>query len=286
VLIVTHRLARVRQADRRYVLHGGRVTEQGTHAELLARRGRYAERCLVQASQDEAAPYYLWTDSECRLPLRCAPRLRRDIRWPAISRITARPVRHAASMPGRPGPVLPAGHLLFAIVRPICDDSVTACWRAFAGPGDLCRRAVSRGCTPRDNAALDSTGLASAVGIVTGAEPGIGGHPRGSGMQPAPIVSAPRGAVITCASRVRAERRASRKSDVIGRDDIGRIADVALHRHGRINPPRSNAGRSCMCRSASLIPTTSAAPSTRSSGAAGRAGAVLRAKRGAAAAAS
>jgi ATP-binding cassette subfamily B protein len=56
VLIVTHRLASVRQADRVCVLHGGRVTEQGTHAELLARRGRYAELYTLQASQYDPAP--------------------------------------------------------------------------------------------------------------------------------------------------------------------------------------------------------------------------------------
>jgi ATP-binding cassette, subfamily B, bacterial len=56
VLIITHRLASVRQADRVYVLHGGRVTEQGTHAELLARRGRYAELYTLQASQYDPAP--------------------------------------------------------------------------------------------------------------------------------------------------------------------------------------------------------------------------------------
>ena len=56
VLIITHRLASVRQADRVYVLHDGRVTEQGTHAELLARRGRYAELYTLQASQYDPAP--------------------------------------------------------------------------------------------------------------------------------------------------------------------------------------------------------------------------------------
>ncbi|HEX5291156.1 MAG TPA: ABC transporter ATP-binding protein [Streptosporangiaceae bacterium] len=56
VLIITHRLASVRQADRVYVLHDGRVTEQGTHSELLARRGRYAELYTLQASQYDPAP--------------------------------------------------------------------------------------------------------------------------------------------------------------------------------------------------------------------------------------
>jgi ATP-binding cassette subfamily B protein/ATP-binding cassette subfamily C protein len=51
VLIITHRLASVRQADRIYVLHEGRVTEQGRHAELMALGGRYAELYRLQASQ-------------------------------------------------------------------------------------------------------------------------------------------------------------------------------------------------------------------------------------------
>jgi ATP-binding cassette subfamily B protein/ATP-binding cassette subfamily C protein len=51
ILIITHRLASVRQADRIYVLHEGRVIEQGGHAELIALGGRYAELYHLQASQ-------------------------------------------------------------------------------------------------------------------------------------------------------------------------------------------------------------------------------------------
>jgi subfamily B ATP-binding cassette protein MsbA len=43
VVIVAHRLSTVEQADSIVVLDGGRVVEQGWHAELLARQGRYAE---------------------------------------------------------------------------------------------------------------------------------------------------------------------------------------------------------------------------------------------------
>jgi ATP-binding cassette subfamily B protein len=43
VLAVTHRLAAIVHADRIHVFAGGRVIESGRHAELLARRGRYAE---------------------------------------------------------------------------------------------------------------------------------------------------------------------------------------------------------------------------------------------------
>jgi ATP-binding cassette subfamily B protein/ATP-binding cassette subfamily C protein len=51
VLLITHRLASVRHADRIYVLHEGKVIEQGTHAELIALDGQYAELFNLQASQ-------------------------------------------------------------------------------------------------------------------------------------------------------------------------------------------------------------------------------------------
>jgi ATP-binding cassette subfamily B protein/ATP-binding cassette subfamily C protein len=54
VLVITHRLASVRHADRIYVLAHGRVIEQGTHAELTALSGQYAELYTLQASQYHA----------------------------------------------------------------------------------------------------------------------------------------------------------------------------------------------------------------------------------------
>ncbi|WP_406634929.1 ATP-binding cassette domain-containing protein [Amycolatopsis sp. WGS_07] len=51
VVLITHRLASVAAADRIYVLHQGKVVEQGTHAELLATGGRYASEYLLQAAQ-------------------------------------------------------------------------------------------------------------------------------------------------------------------------------------------------------------------------------------------
>jgi ATP-binding cassette, subfamily B, bacterial len=53
VLIITHRLASVRHADRIYVLNHGSVIETGTHAELLDLGGHYAELYTLQASQYE-----------------------------------------------------------------------------------------------------------------------------------------------------------------------------------------------------------------------------------------
>jgi ATP-binding cassette, subfamily B, bacterial len=50
VVLITHRLASVRGADRIYLLHDGRVAEQGTHQELVAAGGRYAELYALQAA--------------------------------------------------------------------------------------------------------------------------------------------------------------------------------------------------------------------------------------------
>jgi ATP-binding cassette subfamily B protein/ATP-binding cassette subfamily C protein len=50
VLLITHRLASVRYADRIYVLDHGRVVEHGDHDTLLAAGGLYAELYTLQAS--------------------------------------------------------------------------------------------------------------------------------------------------------------------------------------------------------------------------------------------
>ena len=50
VLLITHRLASVRHADRIYVLDHGRVVEHGDHETLLASGGLYADLYTLQAS--------------------------------------------------------------------------------------------------------------------------------------------------------------------------------------------------------------------------------------------
>jgi len=53
-LVIAHRLSTVRQADRLLVVDGGHIVEQGTHAQLLAAGGLYADLYRTQFA-DQAA---------------------------------------------------------------------------------------------------------------------------------------------------------------------------------------------------------------------------------------
>ncbi len=51
VIFISHRLSTTRIADKIYMLEKGRVIEQGSHNELLAQNGKYAQMWRVQAGQ-------------------------------------------------------------------------------------------------------------------------------------------------------------------------------------------------------------------------------------------
>ncbi len=55
-LVIAHRLSTVREADQLLVIDDGRIVEQGTHGELLARDGQYAELYRTQFADQAATP--------------------------------------------------------------------------------------------------------------------------------------------------------------------------------------------------------------------------------------
>ena len=50
--VVAHRLSTIRNADRILVIDSGRILEQGTHLELLAKRGRYYDLYMGHTLQE------------------------------------------------------------------------------------------------------------------------------------------------------------------------------------------------------------------------------------------
>ncbi len=51
--VIAHRLSTIRHADLIVVLEGGRIIETGTHEQLIAAEGRYAEMLRVQLRQED-----------------------------------------------------------------------------------------------------------------------------------------------------------------------------------------------------------------------------------------
>ena len=54
-LVIAHRLSTVRNADRILVLDEGRIVQSGTHSELLAEGGLYADLYRTQFVDDVSA---------------------------------------------------------------------------------------------------------------------------------------------------------------------------------------------------------------------------------------
>ena len=53
VILVSHRITTLMQADKILVLENGRLTEEGTHAELIRSGGLYAKVYELQSSRDK-----------------------------------------------------------------------------------------------------------------------------------------------------------------------------------------------------------------------------------------
>jgi ATP-binding cassette, subfamily B, bacterial len=56
-IVISHRFSTVRRADRIVVLDGGRVIEDGSHEQLMALGGRYAEAFTLQAARLARTPH-------------------------------------------------------------------------------------------------------------------------------------------------------------------------------------------------------------------------------------
>jgi ATP-binding cassette, subfamily C, bacterial len=56
ILVITHRLSTIRQADTIHLLEGGRLVESGSWEALVARAGRFAALCRAQGIGHDAPP--------------------------------------------------------------------------------------------------------------------------------------------------------------------------------------------------------------------------------------
>jgi ABC-type multidrug transport system fused ATPase/permease subunit len=54
--VIAHRFSTLARADRIVVVDGGRIAEDGTHPELMARGGVYAQLARLQRAKPLALP--------------------------------------------------------------------------------------------------------------------------------------------------------------------------------------------------------------------------------------
>jgi ATP-binding cassette subfamily B protein len=58
--VIAHRLSTIRRADRILVIENGRISEMGSHAELLRQRGHYYRLYTRQFRHEQAQEYDLY----------------------------------------------------------------------------------------------------------------------------------------------------------------------------------------------------------------------------------
>ena len=51
-MLISHRVSTARHADRIYIVDNGRISESGTHDELMELGGYYSDLAAIQSDQD------------------------------------------------------------------------------------------------------------------------------------------------------------------------------------------------------------------------------------------